>query len=158
MSELDSNIFTSKLLDLIFPEGDKEVDHLFMVMPIGTMDLKTFIDSSSVDTMTQEHLTTFLYNLLCSMSYIHSMDMIHRDIKPANILIDDQCGVTICDFGLARACQKPVRAETEIETERCSGQKLLQQTQTSKDRESRFSEFKSKMSETLKKNQDELGK
>ena len=89
MSELDSNIFTSKLLDLIFPEGDKEVDHLFMVMPIGTMDLNTFIKSSSVDTMDEEHLTTFLYNLLCSMSYIHSMDMIHRDIKPANILIDD---------------------------------------------------------------------
>jgi len=26
----------------------------------------------------------------------------HRDLKPSNILIDDQCRIKICDFGLAR--------------------------------------------------------
>ena len=26
----------------------------------------------------------------------------HRDIKPANILIDTECNIKICDFGLAR--------------------------------------------------------
>ena len=45
MSELDSNIFTSKLLDLIIPEG--EISHLFLVIPLGTMDLKSFLDSSA---------------------------------------------------------------------------------------------------------------
>ena len=119
MSELDSNIFTSKLLDLIIPEG--EIDHLFLVMPLGTMDLKSFLENSAGETMHEDHLITFLYNLLCSLSYIHSMDLIHRDIKPANILIDSDCGVKICDFGLARACHKPSHAETKIETERCKG-------------------------------------
>ena len=121
MAELDSNIYTSKLIDLIMPEGKNEVDHLFIVMPLGTMDLKTFLDSKSVDAMSEEHLITFLYNLLCSMSYIHSMDMLHRDIKPANILIDTECNVSICDFGLARACPKESLTETEIETQRCEG-------------------------------------
>ena len=115
MSELDSNIFTSKLLDLIIPE-EGEINHLFLVIPLGTMDLKSFLDSSAVETMNEHHLITFLYNLLCSLSYIHSMDLIHRDIKPANILIDGDCGVSICDFGLARACHEPSLAETEIET------------------------------------------
>ena len=28
--------------------------------------------------------------------------MIHRDIKPANILVDENCNLILCDFGLAR--------------------------------------------------------
>lgn len=106
LSLKDSNIFTSKLLDLIIPNEEVEgsdLDHLFLVMPLGTMDMKTFLNSSSAESMTEEHLITFLYNMLCSINYIHSMNIIHRDIKPANILIDEKCGVFICDFGLSRA-------------------------------------------------------
>ena len=75
---------------------------------------------------TDEHIKVVLYNLLCSINFLHSANVVHRDLKPANILLDGECNVIICDFGLSRACQKPIRAETEIETERCSGQKLLQ--------------------------------
>ena len=85
------------------------------------MDLKDYLDASATETMNQDHVITFMYNLLCSLSYIHSMDLIHRDIKPANILIDESCGVKICDFGLARACYKPSLAEIEIEIERSEG-------------------------------------
>jgi mitogen-activated protein kinase 1/3 len=34
---------------------------------------------------------------------MHSARILHRDIKPANILINEDCGVKICDFGLARS-------------------------------------------------------
>ena len=33
---------------------------------------------------------------------MHSANIMHRDIKPSNILIDQDCGIQICDFGLAR--------------------------------------------------------
>ena len=33
----------------------------------------------------------------------HQKGLLHRDIKPANILINDQCNVKLCDFGLARS-------------------------------------------------------
>jgi mitogen-activated protein kinase 1/3 len=44
-----------------------------------------------------------MYNLLNAVYYLHSANIIHRDIKPANVLLDDQCQVYLCDFGLARS-------------------------------------------------------
>lgn len=40
--------------------------------------------------------------MLTSVSYLHSTGVMHRDLKPQNILIDDNCQVKICDFGLSR--------------------------------------------------------
>jgi serine/threonine protein kinase len=34
---------------------------------------------------------------------MHSAKVIHRDIKPANILINEDCSIKICDFGLSRS-------------------------------------------------------
>jgi len=48
-----------------------------------------------------------LYNMLCSLNFIHSANIIHRDIKPANILVDTDCKVKLCDFGLARCNPNP---------------------------------------------------
>lgn len=36
------------------------------------------------------------------LKYIHSARVIHRDLKPSNILINDNCDLKFCDFGLAR--------------------------------------------------------
>ena len=44
-----------------------------------------------------------VYNLLCAVRYIHSANVLHRDLKPANILVNEDCSVKICDFGLARS-------------------------------------------------------
>ena len=52
--------------------------------------------------LTERHIKTIMYNMLCGLKYIHSAGVIHRDIKPANLLILQDCTVRICDFGLAR--------------------------------------------------------
>ena len=44
-----------------------------------------------------------VYNLICAVKYIHSANVLHRDLKPANILVNEDCSVKICDFGLARS-------------------------------------------------------
>jgi mitogen-activated protein kinase 1/3 len=44
-----------------------------------------------------------VYNLLCAVKYLHSANVLHRDLKPANILVNEDCSVKICDFGLARS-------------------------------------------------------
>lgn len=40
--------------------------------------------------------------LLSALSYIHSQGIVHRDLKPDNLLVNEQRGLQILDFGLAR--------------------------------------------------------
>ena len=123
MSKADISNLTSKLLDIIIPEG--ELDHLFIVMPLGEMDLRTFLESKSTEAMKDEHVIVIIYNILCSLSLLHSMDIIHRDIKPSNILIDSSCMTTICDFGLSRGLPKLSLVEMELENQRSEGQMAI---------------------------------
>ena len=55
---------------------------------------------------TEDHIVTIFYNILCALNFLHSANVVHRDLKPANILIDGECGIKICDFGLARTFNK----------------------------------------------------
>jgi serine/threonine protein kinase len=42
---------------------------------------------------------------LRGLKYIHSANVLHRDLKPSNILVNSNCDLKICDFGLARVRQ-----------------------------------------------------
>ena len=47
-----------------------------------------------------------MYQLLKGMKYLHSTELIHRDLKPSNLLLNSNCNLKICDFGLARSIAK----------------------------------------------------
>jgi mitogen-activated protein kinase 1/3 len=51
----------------------------------------------------EQHMISMIYSMLCSMNFMHSANIIHRDIKPANLLVDANCHVKVCDFGLSRS-------------------------------------------------------
>ncbi|KAI3627385.1 gsk3 [Malassezia furfur] len=45
----------------------------------------------------------YMYQILRSLAYIHSLGICHRDIKPQNLLLDPRTGVLkLCDFGSAK--------------------------------------------------------
>ncbi|KPP68974.1 serine/threonine-protein kinase NLK-like, partial [Scleropages formosus] len=49
-----------------------------------------------------DHVKVFLYQILRGLKYLHSAGILHRDIKPGNLLVNSNCVLKICDFGLAR--------------------------------------------------------
>ena len=59
-----------------------------------------------------------MYQLLKALKYMHTAGMLHRDMKPSNMLLNSDCLVKVCDFGLARSiasltsnsASNPVRA------------------------------------------------
>ena len=36
------------------------------------------------------------------IDFIHSANVLHRDLKPSNLLVNSNCNLKVCDFGLAR--------------------------------------------------------
>ena len=65
-------------------------------------DFQKVLENSQVTKIEEVHVIAILYNILCALNTIHSANVIHRDLKPANILINANCAIKICDFGLSR--------------------------------------------------------
>lgn len=49
------------------------------------------------------HIRFIIYQLAKSLKYLHSGSIIHRDLKPSNILVNSNCMIKLCDFGLVRS-------------------------------------------------------
>ncbi|GBG24850.1 Mitogen-activated protein kinase 3 [Hondaea fermentalgiana] len=73
---------------------------LYVVLDLMETDLTSIIKSPQH--LTNEHCQFFLYQVLRGLKYIHSANIIHRDLKPRNLLVNSNCDLRICDFGLAR--------------------------------------------------------
>ncbi|GAA6001390.1 hypothetical protein JCM10207_006641 [Rhodosporidiobolus poonsookiae] len=54
-------------------------------------------------TMPMAYIKLYMYQLLRSLAYIHSVGICHRDIKPQNLLLNPPSGILkLCDFGSAK--------------------------------------------------------
>lgn len=91
----------NKLKCVIKPENLATFDDVYLVIDQCDMDLKKLLKSSKY--LSEEQVKSIVYDMLCGLNYLHKSQIIHRDLKPANILINDDCTIQICDFGLARS-------------------------------------------------------
>lgn len=82
----------------------KSLKNVFIVMEYEALDLCATIDKVSNKRLdlSQDHIKLMLYNLLCALNYMHSANVMHRDLKPSNVLINSECQIKICDFGVSR--------------------------------------------------------
>ena len=82
------------------PDGDSFKD-VYIVSDLMDTNLYSVIRSTT-QTMDHTHYKYFVYQILRGLKYMHSAGVMHRDLKPANILVNVNCDLQICDFGLAR--------------------------------------------------------
>jgi mitogen-activated protein kinase 1/3 len=53
--------------------------------------------------LSDDHCQYFIYQTLRALKAMHSANVLHRDLKPSNLLLNANCDLKVCDFGLARS-------------------------------------------------------
>jgi len=111
-----------RLLDVIPCESGKTLGDVYMVMELLETDLRKVIYSGQA--LHSQQIQFFVYQskkcfchtdaVRCSLAnikravckalkYAHSAGIVHRDLKPSNLLVNKDCTLKVCDFGLARS-------------------------------------------------------
>ncbi|KHN32349.1 Mitogen-activated protein kinase like MMK1 [Glycine soja] len=96
--------------DIVPPPQREIFNDVYIAYELMDTDLHQIIRSNQG--LSEEHCQYFLYQILRGLKYIHSANVLHRDLKPSNLLLNANCDLKICDFGLAR-----VTSETDFMTE-----------------------------------------
>lgn len=86
---------------ILKPKDRASFDEIYVVSELMETDLAQIIKSNQP--LTDDHIQFFLYQILRGLKYVHSAGIYHRDLKPRNLLVNSNCDLKICDFGLARA-------------------------------------------------------
>lgn len=72
----------------------------FFSLPPQTTDLHAVIRAGILADIHKKYI---IWQLLKALKYLHSADLLHRDIKPSNLLLNSDCHIKVCDFGLCRS-------------------------------------------------------
>lgn len=108
------------LIDMMPPNVAhlEDFNDVYIVTDLMETDLHRIIYSKQK--LSTDHVQYFIYQVLRGLKYIHSCKVLHRDLKPSNLLVNSNCDLKICDFGLARGVDfstEDGRAETMLLTE-----------------------------------------
>lgn len=72
---------------------------IYIIQDLMGTDLYQVIRSQQ---LSPDHCQYFTYQILRALKAIHSANVMHRDLKPSNLLVNENCDLKVCDFGLAR--------------------------------------------------------
>eukprot|EP00923_Selenidium_pygospionis_P013578 GHVN01023459.1.p1 GENE.GHVN01023459.1~~GHVN01023459.1.p1 ORF type:complete len:390 (-),score=60.58 GHVN01023459.1:367-1536(-) len=96
------------LVDVIIPGDLSTFDEVLLILELVDNDFKRMIQGTAV--LTDSIVKRLMFNTLVGLAFLRSANIVHRDLKPANLLVNQDCTVKICDFGLARSVQSDAAA------------------------------------------------
>lgn len=97
-SDVSENIIS--ILDIVRPSSYDAFTEVYLIQELMETDLHRVIRSQK---LSDDHAQYFTYQILRALKAIHSAEVIHRDLKPSNLLLNANCDLKVCDFGLARS-------------------------------------------------------
>ena len=100
LTELGDHTNIVKLMGIMSSENGRD---LYLVFNYMETDLHAVVRANILEEVHKQYI---VYQLLKALKYIHSADLIHRDIKPSNLLLNSDCHLRVCDFGLCRSIKE----------------------------------------------------
>ncbi|WVF68687.1 mitogen-activated protein kinase CPK1 [Kwoniella sp. CBS 6097] len=92
------------ILDIIAPPSYDQFQEVYLVQELMETDLHRVIRTQE---LSDDHCQYFIYQTIRGLKALHSANVLHRDLKPSNLLLNANCDLKICDFGLARSAALP---------------------------------------------------
>ncbi|GAA5907827.1 hypothetical protein JCM5296_005796 [Sporobolomyces johnsonii] len=104
------------IVDIVKPTSLDSFKEVYLIQELMETDLYRVIRTQN---LSDDHVQYFVYQTCRALKALHSADVIHRDLKPSNLLLNANCDLKVCDFGLARsvATAEPNGGETGFMTE-----------------------------------------
>lgn len=97
LQELNGHENIVQLLNVIRAENDRDI---YLIFDYMETDLHAVIRANILEHIHKQYI---MYQVLKSLKYMHTGQLLHRDLKPSNILLNSECLVKLADFGLARS-------------------------------------------------------
>ncbi|KNZ62206.1 CMGC/MAPK protein kinase [Puccinia sorghi] len=101
------------IVDIIRPPSIEAFTEVYIIQELMETDMHRVIRTQ---VFSDDHCQYFIYQTLRALKALHSADVIHRDLKPSNLLLNANCDLKVCDFGLARSI-RTAEEETGFMTE-----------------------------------------